>query len=66
MSTPFEDLTKANWDYHEAVNEIFQDNTFIDNIELRAEVKAKFGAFHNDIFQLMKEASDLIAEYYVV
>ena len=57
-SNPFDELTKANEDYHEAVDEIFEDNT------LPVEVKSKFGAYHNNLFQLMKEAKELIKPYY--
>jgi len=52
MPSPFDNLKSANEDYHTAVNEIFEDNV------LSVEVKAKFGAFHNNIFQLMKQAQD--------
>jgi len=51
--TPYEQLIKANDDYHEAVGEIFLSE------DISVEVKAKFGAFHNNIFQLMTEAQTL-------
>ena len=54
----FEQLVKANDDYHEAFNEILMDET------LSAEVKAKFGTYHNNIFKLMTEAKGLIAPFY--
>ena len=54
----FEQLTKANDNYHEAF-----DNILMDEV-LSSEIKAKFGAFHNNIFQLMAEARNLIAPYY--
>ena len=55
---PFEQLVKANEDYHEAFDEILKGEV------LSSEVKAKFGAFHNNIFQLMKEAQKIIRSYY--
>jgi len=54
----FEQLVKANDDYHEAFDEILMDEV------LPSEVKAKFGAFHNNIFQLMTQARQLIQPYY--
>jgi len=56
--TIFEQLIKANDDYHEAFDEILMDEV------LPSEVKAKFGAFHNNIFQLMAQARELIQPYY--
>lgn len=55
---PYEKLTKANDDYHEAFDEILMDEV------LPSEVKAKFGSFHNNIFKLMNEARNLIGPYY--
>jgi len=56
--TPFQKLVDANDNYHEAFNEVLLDEV------LPTEVKAKFGAFHNNIFQLMTEARKLIAPFY--
>ena len=56
--TIFEQLIKANDDYHEAFDEILMDEV------LPSAIKAKFGAFHNNIFQLMGEARNLIGPYY--
>lgn len=55
---PYQKLIQANDDYHKAFNEVLMDDV------LSSDVKAKFGAFHNNIFQLMKEAHDLIVPYY--
>ena len=66
--TPFEKLTKANGDYHEAVEEIFKDENIDPNTEKRAEkraeIKAKFGSIANAVFNMMKQAKDAIAPYY--
>jgi len=58
MANPLEQLKKANDDYHEAFNGIMMDE------DLDINAKAKFGSFHNNIFQLMKEAADYIGPHY--
>ena len=62
----FQELKTANENYHTAANEIFETNlaAFVSQIgemsaEKMTEIKAKFGAFHNNIFQLMREAQTL-------
>lgn len=57
-TSPYDELIKTNEAYHEAVAEIFEDNV------LPVEVKCKFGAYHNNLFQLMQQARDLIKPYY--
>lgn len=59
----FDDLKAANLTYHIAVDEIFKESAPIPVDEL-AEVKAKFGAYHNNIFQLMAQAQTLLKPYY--
>ena len=62
--TPFEKLTKANGDYHEAVEEIFKDEDIDPDTEKRAEIKAKFGSIVNAVFNMMEQANDVITPYY--
>ena len=66
MATPKEELAQANEDYHAAVNEIFEANAgaFGTSVEEMAEAKAKFGAFHKNIFCLMHEAQVLLEPYF--
>ena len=60
MSTPYESLTKANDDYHEAFDEVLMDRV------LPSEVKAKFGKYVIILFDMMKQADELIKPYYEV
>jgi len=62
--TPHEKLIKANGDYHEAVDEILSDDELGEGMEQRAEIKAKFGAITDAVFNMMKQADELIAPYY--
>lgn len=66
MATPFDELREANDAYHAAANEIMEANadTFGVPVGEMMEVKAKFGAYHNSIFQLMKEAQALLEPYF--
>lgn len=58
--TPYENLVKANDDYHEAVGEILADDS------VPVEDRAKFGAITDAVFNMMKQANDSIAEHYEV
>jgi len=62
--TPFEKLTQANKDYHEAANDILCDEIFIDDMEARTEVKALFGVQINQVFHHMDIAAGIITDYY--
>ena len=60
MTTPYEDLAKANDDYHEAVGEILADET------VPIEGRAKFGAITDAVFNMMAQANEQIKSYYEV
>ena len=56
--TLFDELKKANDDYHEAVDKIFED----DNLPV--ELKSAFGTQVQKVFYCMAEAEAVIQEYY--
>ena len=64
--TSYEKLTKANHDYHEAVDEILCDGETITDTELRAEVKVQFGKYVKILFDMMRQANEQIKPYYEV
>lgn len=53
---PYDELRAANSTYHNAVNRILCMEVPSMPIDELTNVKAKFGSFHNNIFQLMVEA----------
>ena len=64
MVTPFDELKEANAAYHAAVNNILCIEVPSMPIDRLTNVKAKFGALHNNIFQLMTEAQTLLEPYF--
>ena len=58
MTTPYENLTNANHDYHEAVDELLAEEI------IPVGVKAKLGGYADSIFALMKNINKLLKEYY--
>lgn len=64
MSNPLNDLIQANDDYHEKADVIFCFDFEGLSTDEAGKLKAKFGAFHNNIYQQMKEAQELIKEYF--
>lgn len=62
--TAYEKLVRTNSDYHEAVDTIFLQDFPELSEDAKGTLKAKFGAFHNNIYQQMKEAQDLIQPYF--
>ena len=66
MATPLEELKEANDAYHAAANEVMEANADAFGVPIveMMGVKAKFGAYHNNIFQLMKQAQDVIGPYF--
>lgn len=64
LMNPLEQLIKANKDYHEAVDAIFLHEFEGLSEDEKGELKAKFGSFHNNIYQLMKEAQALVTSYF--
>ena len=56
--TPYEKLVQANDDYHEVVGEILADET------VPIEGRTKFGAIVDAVFNMMKQASEQIKQYY--
>ena len=65
-SNPLDELKEANESYHQAANEVMEANAgaFGVSVEKMMEVKAKFGAYHNNIFQLMREAQVILEPYF--
>lgn len=64
MPNPLDDLRQANNDYHEAADVIFCFEFKGLNADEAGKLKAKFGALHNNIYQLMTEAQELIKPYF--
>lgn len=61
----YENLKKANVDYHKAVDKIMRESSdWISDIEQRATVKARIGALGKDIFALMTSLDAYIKMYY--
>ena len=60
----YEELVAANAAYHVAVNNILCIEVPSMPIDELTNIKAKFGAFHNNIFQLMREAQGLLEPYF--
>lgn len=66
MANPLDELKRKNDEYHAAANEVMEANVeaFGVSVEEMMEIKAKFGAYHNNIFQLMDKAQGLLILYF--
>ena len=64
MANPLDDLRTANSNYHTAVDAIFTIVAPGIPIDELVNVKAKFGSFHNNIFQLMTQAQEILVPYF--
>ena len=64
MPNPLDDLIRVYNDYHEVADVIFCFDFAGLSPDEAGKLKAKFGSFHNNIYQLMHEAQKLIEPYF--
>ena len=64
MAIQFDNLKAANAAYHAAINDVFTIVAPTMSIDELTNVKAKFGAYYNNIFKLMDDAQTMLAPYF--